>query len=180
MLGGVVPSVRPSASESWIALSALAAPSLIESPISPAFCAALSFKATAFSEMVLAACLADSLNSELLDDDGAGVVSGAGVPSGAASGVMDESGVGDVSGAAPGVGADSGAVSGDGDGAGIGAGVVAGASAPGAVVGGALVSSLSEHAASRPIEATIAITAKCVRVFFMEFLSCPKSRDVAC
>src|SRR5690606_13870574 len=60
---------------------------------------------------------------------------------------------------------DDGAGAGAGAGSGVGAG--AGASVPAEPPIGALASSASEHAASRLMEATIAITAKCVRVFFI-------------
>src|SRR5690606_1895467 len=127
--------------------SALAAPSLIALPTSWAFAAALSLSSPAFSEIVLAACLADSFmvspGSGETDEVGAALEDGAGVGAGAGSGVGVGSGVG--------AGAGGGA-------AGAGVSVPAGLSA------GTSASSPLEHAASRLIEATIAIRARCVRV----------------
>ncbi|PLC52591.1 hypothetical protein CR155_17530 [Pollutimonas nitritireducens] len=91
-----------------------------------------------------------------LDGEVDGAVSGAGVGLGVGLGV----------GSGVGVGA--------GVGAGVGLGVGAGVSEP--AVPGAAVSSPSEHAASRLMEATIAITARLIRVFFIIFLTNPKSR----
>lgn len=59
-----------------------------------------------------------------------------------------------------------------------GAGDVAGGmvSAGDALSAGAVVSLSCEQAANRLTEAAMAITAKYVRVFMMNFLTCPKSR----
>ncbi|MGP1615019.1 MAG: hypothetical protein ACTS5Y_08220, partial [Pollutimonas bauzanensis] len=78
-------------------------------------------------------------------------------------------------GAGAGEGSASGAGAGAGAGSGTGAGAGAGVSVPALPLAGA-VSSPFEHAASRLIEATIAMTARCVRVFSIIFLTNPKSR----
>src|SRR3546814_20111721 len=68
----------------------------------------------------------------------------------------------------------------DGAGAGVslgaGAGAGAGVSMPAAPAAGVLATSPFEHAASRLIEATIAIRARCVRVFFIIFLDRKSTR----
>src|SRR5690606_11587343 len=85
--------------ESWIALSASAAPPLMACPISPIFWAVASLRSSALALTFAATCLASSFNSvpKLVGDwvagaaplDGAvdGAVSGAGVVSGVVSGV---------------------------------------------------------------------------------------------